>query len=114
MELMVTASGSFSSSHQVLGHRKCGQLHGHRWHVAVTIRNGMDPATGFAPNGADLMDAVQELCAELDREDLATMLPASPPTPEGLAYAFHERLALHFKIEQIEVSMDDELMVTLR
>ena len=114
MELTVTAIGRFSSSHEVPGHARCGRLHGHRWPVSVTIRAGMDPAIGFAPGGDLLMDAVRDLCRELDYDDLATMLPGSPATPEGVAYAFRERLAMTFKIVQVEVTMDDELTVTLR
>jgi len=114
MEMTVAAIGHFSSSHQVKGHARCGRLHGHRWTVEVTIRAGMDPTIGFAPGGDILMDAVRDLCQELDHDDLATMLPGSPATPEGVAYAFRERLAMTFAIDQIQVTMDDELTVTLR
>lgn len=114
MELTVTASGQFSSSHEVPGHPKCGHLHGHRWGVSVTIGGGIDPAYGYMPKADKLADEVAQFCSELDYEDLALMLPASPPTPEGLAYALHERLAMDHTIIEVTVTMDDKLAATLK
>lgn len=114
MELTVTASGQFSSSHQVPGHAKCSHLHGHRWRIAVTITGGIDPESGYMLKGDQLMEDVEQLCKELDDEDLALMVPGSPPTPEGLAYAVHERLAMRHRIGEISVTMDDDLVATLR
>jgi 6-pyruvoyl-tetrahydropterin synthase len=114
VEFIGTAWASFSASHVVEGDPRCGRLHGHRWRVGVTIQAGQDPKTGQLVGLALLADAVEQLCAEIDREDVNAMFPASHPTPAGVGLAFKERLALAFvNIVEVSVAMDD-VMVTIR
>lgn len=112
-ELTGTAEASFSAHHIVKDHPRCGRNHGHRWGVAVTIKAGQEPTTGELHGLAELAEAVEQIARELDRESLNEMLPGSPPTAAGLAYAVHERLTMHFRsITMVEVSMDG-IKVTL-
>lgn len=113
-EFVGTAWASFSASHIVKGDPRCGRLHGHRWRVGVSIQAGQDPATGELVGLAFLADAVEQLCVEVDREDVNAMFPASHPTPAGIGLAFKERLALSFpNIVAVSVEMDD-VAVTIR
>lgn len=108
MEFTGTAAATFSASHIVKGHLRCGRLHGHRWRVAVTIKAGQDPSTGDLVGLPELANAVETFCAELEREHINDMFPASHPTPAGVALAIRERLAMDFRtIVQIDVWADD-------
>lgn len=114
MDFTGTAAASFSASHVVEKHPRCGRLHGHRWRVAVTIAAGQDPATGELAGLPELANAVETFCSELDREHLNDMLLGSSPTPAGVALVIRERLAMHILgIESVSVWMD-EVGVTIR
>lgn len=109
-----TARASFSASHVVAGHPRCGRLHGHRWTVEVEIKAGQDPATGDLIDLDSLSASVEAFCQELDREHVNDMLPASPPTSAGVALVLRERLSMSFRsILSVTVGMDSE-SVTLR
>lgn len=113
MEFTGTAAASFSASHMVKGHPRCGRNHGHRWRIAVTIKAGQDPASGDLVGLPELADAIEVIAGELDREDLNDMLVGGQPTAAGLALNVRERLALKFtKIERVQIWMDD-ISVTL-
>lgn len=114
MELTGTASAEFSASHVVKDHPLCGRLHGHRWRCEVTIAAGQDPATGELVGLPELALAVETFANELHREHVNDMLPASPPTGLGVAFALRERLSLQFQnIVRVDV-WADETMVTVR
>lgn len=114
MDFTGTAVASFSASHTIKGHPRCGRGDGHRWRVAVTIKAGQDPASGELVGLPELQAAVELFCSELDRESLNDMLAASTPTMAGIALVIRERLAMHFRtIESVTVWMD-EGSVTLR
>jgi 6-pyruvoyltetrahydropterin/6-carboxytetrahydropterin synthase len=108
IEFTGTAVASFSASHMVEGHLRCGRLHGHRWRIEVSIKAGQDPATGELVGLPELATAVEQLCAEVDREDINAMFPGGPATPAGVALAVRERLSLRWRtIEVVRVWMDD-------
>jgi len=96
MDFTGTAAASFSASHVVQNHPRCGRMHGHRWRVEVEITAGQDPATGELLGLPELADAVEQLASELDREHINDMLPGTAATPAGVALGFRERLAMHF------------------
>ena len=109
MDFTGTASALFSASHIVKDHPRCGRLHGHRWRVSVTIKAGQDPATGELLGLPELAHAVETFAAELDREHINDMFPASHPTPAGVCLALRERLALRFPtIDKVSVDADWE------
>lgn len=108
MEFTGSVAASFSASHIVKGHSRCGRLHGHRWRVQVTIKAGQDPETGDLVGLPELAAAVERICAEVDREHVNDMFPASQPTPAGIALAVRERLAMDFRtIQSVTVWADD-------
>jgi len=107
-EFTGSASASFSAGHIIKDHPRCGRSHGHRWTVTVTIKAGQDPASGELLGLPELAEAVASLAAELDRESLNEMVPGAQPTPAGLALAWREQLAMHFRaIVEIRVDMDE-------
>lgn len=108
MEFSGTAAASFSASHVVPGHPRCGRLHGHRWRVAVEIAAGQDPTTGELVGLPELATAVERFAAEIDREHINDMLPGTSATPAGVALALRERLALRVPgIAAVTVWADD-------
>lgn len=113
VEFTGSASASFSASHVVKDHPRCGRMHGHRWRVEVEISAGQDPATGELMGLPALADAVETFCQELDRENVNDMLPGTSATPAGVGLVLRERLALHFVgILSVTVWADD-VSVTL-
>lgn len=109
MEFTGTVSASFSASHVVKDHPRCGRLHGHRWIVSVTIKAGQDPATGELLGMPELAQVVESIARENDREHINDMVPGTHPTPAGLCLAVRERLALNFpSIDSVSVWMDEE------
>lgn len=108
MEFTGIAAASFSASHIVDGHPRCGRLHGHRWRVAIEIEGGQDPKTGELVGLPEMAEAVEQFCSELDREHVNDMLPGTHPTTLGVALAVRERLALNFRhILSVTVWADD-------
>lgn len=113
MEFTGTAAASFSASHVVEKHPRCGRLHGHRWRVEVEITAGQDPKTGELVGLPELAAAVETFASEIDREHINDMLIGSTPTPAGVALVLKERLVLHFVgIRRVTVWADD-VSVTL-
>lgn len=107
-EFTGSAAASFSASHVVRDHLRCGRQHGHRWTVTVTIKAGQDPASGELLGLPELAEAVESLCIQLDREHLNDMVPGAQPTPAGLALAFREQLSLRFRaVVEVRVDMDN-------
>jgi len=91
-----SVSASFSASHVVPGHPRCGRLHGHRWTIEVSIPAGQDTTSGELHRLPQLAEAVETICAEVEREHINDMFPGSPPTPAGVALAVRERLILDY------------------
>ena len=109
MDFTGTASASFSASHIVKDHPRCGRLHGHRWRISVTISAGQDPADGELLGMPELASAVEGIAREVDREHINDMFLGTTPTPAGVCLTIRERLALHFPhIESVSVWMDEE------
>jgi 6-pyruvoyl-tetrahydropterin synthase len=107
IELTGSAAASFSAHHIIKDHLRCGRDHGHRWTIEVTIAAGQDPKTGELLGLPELATAVEEFATELDRESLNEMLPGSPPTAAGVAFAARERLSLKWRtITKVQVWMD--------
>jgi 6-pyruvoyltetrahydropterin/6-carboxytetrahydropterin synthase len=107
-EFIGSAAAEFSAAHVVKGHPRCGRIHGHRWRVEVSIKAGQDPETGDLVGLPELATAVEQFCAELDRESINDMLPGSQPTPAGVGLAIRERLSLRWRtISTVTVWMDD-------
>lgn len=113
MEFTGSAGASFSASHVVKDHPRCGRLHGHRWRVAVEITAGQDPASGELSGLPGLADHVEAIARELDREHLNDMLPGATVTPAGVALYVRERLAMHVLGVLAVTVWADDVSVTL-
>jgi 6-pyruvoyltetrahydropterin/6-carboxytetrahydropterin synthase len=73
------------------GH-KCARLHGHSFHVRVTITGPVDPASGWVIDFADVKQAFAPLHAALDHRYLNEIAGLENPTSEVLAQWIWERL----------------------
>ncbi|NMC08481.1 MAG: 6-carboxytetrahydropterin synthase [Candidatus Lokiarchaeota archaeon] len=61
----------FSSAHFVIGHDKCGRIHGHNFHVGVEVSGPLD-GRHFV---LDFMDVKKAIKAEVDMLDHRILLP---------------------------------------
>jgi 6-pyruvoyltetrahydropterin/6-carboxytetrahydropterin synthase len=74
------------------GH-KCRRLHGHSFHVRVTVRGPLDPTLGWVLDFADIKRAWAPLDEALDHRYLNDIPGLENPTSERLAQWIWRRLA---------------------
>ena len=88
---------SFEAAHRLPnvppGH-KCERLHGHSFHVRVTVRGPVDPATGWVMDFGDLKAAFGPLHDRLDHRYLNDVPGLENPTSEVLAQWIWRELRL--------------------
>ncbi len=86
---------SFDSAHRLPhvpeGH-KCGRLHGHTFHVRVTLRGVAGEHTGWVMDFADLKAAWKPMDRVLDHRYLNEIEGLENPTSEVLAVWIWDRL----------------------
>ena len=86
---------SFDSAHRLPhvpeGH-KCGRLHGHTFHVRVTVRGVAGEHTGWVMDFADLKAAWKPMDRILDHRYLNEIEGLENPTSEVLAVWIWDRL----------------------
>lgn len=86
---------SFDSAHRLPrvpeGH-KCGRLHGHTFHVRVTLRGVPGEDTGWVMDFADLKASWKPLDAILDHRYLNDVEGLENPTSEVLAIWIWDKL----------------------
>lgn len=63
----------FSSAHFVIGHDKCGRIHGHNFHVAVEVSGPLDDHY-FVMDFIDVKTAIKD---EVDKLDHRILIPAN-------------------------------------
>jgi 6-pyruvoyltetrahydropterin/6-carboxytetrahydropterin synthase len=94
--MLIYKQFSFDSAHYLpnvpAGH-KCGQLHGHTYHLKVYIKGKPDPATGFIMDFTDLKNAVQPVIDVLDHQLINAIEGLSNPTSELLAVWIWDRIS---------------------
>jgi 6-pyruvoyltetrahydropterin/6-carboxytetrahydropterin synthase len=74
----LTTSYVFDAAHRIAGHPgKCAWLHGHTYHLDVTVSSPALNPLGMVMDFDDLADAVRK--AVLERWDHATLLAADDP-----------------------------------
>ena len=87
---------SFEAAH-LLPHvpegHKCRRLHGHSFHVRVTVRGPLDPALGWVMDFADIKRAWAPLHEALDHRYLNDIPGLENPTSERLAQWIWQQLA---------------------
>jgi 6-pyruvoyltetrahydropterin/6-carboxytetrahydropterin synthase len=90
------AEFTFEAAHRlpnVPPEHKCARLHGHSFHVRVTVTGPVDPALGWVIDFADVKRAFAPLLARLDHYYLNEIEGLENPTSEVLAMWIWERLA---------------------
>lgn len=99
---------NFAASHVLQGHAFCGKLHGHTYRVRVIIQGDPEPEThNMIANDVDFFERLTALRDEIHNRHLNDMLPGVIPSAQGLANWFWERLALHYKLDEVTVWQDD-------
>ena len=73
------------------GH-KCARLHGHSFHVRISIAGPLDPSLGWVADFADLKAAFKPLHELLDHRYLNDIEGLENPTSENLARWIWDRL----------------------
>jgi 6-pyruvoyltetrahydropterin/6-carboxytetrahydropterin synthase len=68
------------------GHR-CGRVHGHTWHVRLTLAAGELRSPGFVTDFGDLKPFADYLADQFDHRDLNEVVPFAP-TSEAIARHF--------------------------
>jgi 6-pyruvoyltetrahydropterin/6-carboxytetrahydropterin synthase len=87
MEL--TTSYVFDAAHRIAGHPgKCAWLHGHTYHLDVTVSSPTLNPLGMVMDFDDLRDVVRK--AVLDLWDHATLLNAGDPLGPAICAVQHE------------------------
>ena len=87
---------SFEAAHllpEVPEGHKCRRLHGHSFHVRVTVRGALDARLGWVMDFAELKRAWQPLHEALDHRYLNEIPGLENPTSERLAQWIWRRLA---------------------
>jgi len=63
----------FSSSHFIVGHEKCGRIHGHNFSLSVEISGPLDETNYFVVDFIDVKNAIKD---EIDKLDHRLLIPA--------------------------------------
>ena len=84
------------------GH-KCARLHGHSFHVRVTVRGEVDPHAGWVMDFAELKAAWRPIDEALDHRYLNDVPGLENPTSEVLAQWIWARLAGSLPLAAVEV-----------
>lgn len=98
---------SFEAAHRLpnvpAGH-KCARLHGHSFHVRVTIEGPLGEDSGWVMDFADLKAAFAPLMDALDHRYLNEIPGLENPTSEVLAIWIWRRLAANLSgLSEVEV-----------
>ena len=83
--VLISYKTSFDAAHFIPNHPgKCSQLHGHTWHVEVTMKSYVDTETGqYGLDFSELKKEIQTILVELDHRHLNDLLPY--PSAENIA-----------------------------
>lgn len=71
---------------------KCKRLHGHTYHLTVTLKGNVDDELGWVADFGDLKAAVAPLVEELDHRLLNSIQGLENPTAEVIAAYIFKRL----------------------
>lgn len=74
------------------GH-KCRRMHGHSFHIQVSVRGPVDPRLGWVMDFADIKAAWRAVHDQLDHRCLNDVAGLDNPTSENLARWIWTRLA---------------------
>lgn len=99
---------SFDAAHQLpnvpYGH-KCGRMHGHTYHVKITVKGPVNEQSGWVMDFAAIDEAWKELVKYLDHQTLNNVPGLANPTSENLAVWIAEKLSPSLPgLQEVEVS----------
>jgi 6-pyruvoyltetrahydropterin/6-carboxytetrahydropterin synthase len=97
----------FEAAHRlpnVPDEHKCARLHGHSFHVVITVQGPVDEASGWVMDFADISAAFKPLWQQLDHYYLNDIEGLENPTSENLARWIWQRLKPELpKLFEVEV-----------
>jgi 6-pyruvoyltetrahydropterin/6-carboxytetrahydropterin synthase len=64
----IHANLRFSAAHMIPRHQSCGGIHGHSYHVDVTVEGERCGEFGFVMDFKNLKEIVREICSKLDHK----------------------------------------------
>jgi len=83
----------FNSAHFLPGHKKCGKVHGHTYHLTVEISADLVRSTGMVLDLHLLSQIVNSVIKPLDHDCINEILPEMlNPTCENLAEFLQQRI----------------------
>lgn len=91
--MIIGKTYTFSAAHCLPGHPKCGQRHGHTYHVKIEIEGAINKE-GFVIDFGILNKYMEKLISIYDHTDLNTFMEST--TCESIASVF-----LHTMLESI-------------
>lgn len=105
MRYLISATATFSSTHQANEPDRCVMLHGHDF--VVVAQMGHELLDDGVPRGGRGFDvALRTLCSELDKRPLDQMAPGINQTMIGIAAYIFERMVAKYP-GLVEVSVSD-------
>jgi 6-pyruvoyltetrahydropterin/6-carboxytetrahydropterin synthase len=125
----VIKSYDFCAAHRLEGHPKCSRLHGHNYHVEVTV-GGQGVAGGMLIDFGEVKAALKEICEPWDHRYLVSQdninsedpywmyskdghvveLSLDQSTAESLAKLIYDRMSTHllpWGVHVIQVAVDE-------
>ena len=97
---------SFEAAHRlphVPADHKCARLHGHSFHVRVTVSGDVDPRLGWVMDFARIKAACAEVVEALDHRYLNEVPGLENPTSEVIAVWIWHRLRTQLPLAAVEV-----------
>lgn len=95
---------TFEAAHylpSVPENHKCGRVHGHSYHVTVTVTGPVDPTAGWVVDFGDIKQAFGPIEAAVDHQLLNNLI--SNPTSENLASWIFGQLRASIPVSAVTV-----------
>ena len=97
---------TFEAAHRlphVPADHKCARLHGHSFHVRVTVQGPVHPTLGWVMDFGDIKAAWRPLDETLDHRYLNEIEGLDNPTSEVLARWIWQKLERHLPLVAVEI-----------
>ena len=92
--MIIGKTFKFESSHNIIGHPKCGQLHGHTYHLTVEVEGSIDEKTDMVMDYHEMSEIVNRLVInKYDHTHLNMILPCQPTCERLVFVIFHTLMA---------------------
>jgi len=91
----------FDAAHYLPGHHKCGNVHGHTYHIEVAFNVSEPNKNGITVEFGTLKRIVKQYVSEDFDHKLINDVIKTPPTAENIAYIVFNTLNCVLKMEKI-------------